>query len=108
MRIQLPDAKGVFYNYELTGTPVQALTLTSNSSRVLYSAAHVVSEPFGDHDPTGPANVDWDKTMEFRHYLAGLGMGIAEAMDTAQRGMGLIGMVPWNLSVVPRKNYLML
>ena len=92
MRIQLPDAKGVFYNYDLTGTPVQASTLTSNSSRVLYSAAHVVSEPFGDHDPTGPANVDWDKTMEFRHYLAGLGMGIAEAMDTAQRGMGL----DWN------------
>lgn len=89
MKIQLPDTQGVLQDYALTGTPVQPSKLTPNSARVLYSAAHVVSDPFGDHDPTGPANVDWAKTMEFRHYLAGMGMGIAEAMDTAQRGMGL-------------------
>ncbi|MDA5559051.1 dihydrodipicolinate synthase family protein [Shimia sp. MMG029] len=92
MKIQLPDTQGVLHPYHLTGTPVAPSKLTENSARVLYSAAHVVSDPFGDHDPTGPAKVDWNKTMEFRHYLAGMGMGIAEAMDTAQRGMGL----DWN------------
>ncbi|MBO9473979.1 dihydrodipicolinate synthase family protein [Shimia sp. R10_1] len=92
MKIQLPDTQGVLHPYQLTGTPVTPSKLTENSARVLYSAAHVVSDPFGDHDPTGPAKVDWNKTMEFRHYLAGMGMGIAEAMDTAQRGMGL----DWN------------
>lgn len=89
MKIQLPDTTGALHDYVLTGSPVQPSQLTPNSARVLYSAAHVVSDPFGDHDPTGPANVDWARTMEFRHYLAGMGMGIAEAMDTAQRGMGL-------------------
>lgn len=92
MKIQLPDTKGVLQNYALTGTPVQPSVLTPNSARVLYSAAHVVPDPFGDNDPSGSASIDWDKTMEFRRYLAGMGMGIAEAMDTAQRGMGL----DWN------------
>jgi hypothetical protein len=89
MKIQLPDTSGALSDYHLTGTPVPPSQLTPNSARVLYSAAHVVADPFGDNDPTGPASVDWAKTMEFRHYLAGMGMGIAEAMDTAQRGMGL-------------------
>ncbi|MFY2825317.1 dihydrodipicolinate synthase family protein [Ruegeria sp. MALMAid1280] len=89
MKIQLPDTTGKLHDYALVGTPVQPSKLTPNSARILYSAAHVVADPFGDHDPTGPAHVDWGKTMEFRHYLAGMGMGIAEAMDTAQRGMGL-------------------
>ncbi|WP_298852796.1 dihydrodipicolinate synthase family protein [uncultured Ruegeria sp.] len=92
MKIQLPDVAGKLHKYSLVGTPVASPNLTPDSARVLYSAAHVVSDPFGDHDPTGLANVDWAKTMEFRHYLAGMGMGIAEAMDTAQRGMGL----DWN------------
>lgn len=89
MKIQLPDTQGILHNYTLMGTPVAPSQLTQNSARVLYSAAHVVTDPFSDADPTGPANIDWAKTMEFRHYLAGMGMGIAEAMDTAQRGMGL-------------------
>ena len=53
------------------------------------SAAHVVADPFTANDPTGPATVDWRATLAFRHYLADPGLGIAEAMDTAQRGMGL-------------------
>lgn len=89
MKILLPDATGSVSHYSLRGTPIQPTKLTPNSARVVYSAAHVVANPFGDNDPTGPANVDWAKTMEFRHYLAGMGVGIAEAMDTAQRGMGL-------------------
>jgi len=89
MKIQLPDTQGALCDYSLTGTPIQPARLTPNSARVVYSAAHVVANPFADGDPTGAANVDWVKTMEFRHYLAGMGIGIAEAMDTAQRGMGL-------------------
>lgn len=89
MKIKLPDTNAVLTDYIMIGNPVRAAKLTTNSARVLYSAVHVVSDPFGDHDPTGPANVDWEKTLEFRRYLAGMGMGIAEAMDTAQRGMGL-------------------
>lgn len=92
MKIQLPDTQGVLHPYSMVGTPVQPSQLTPNAARVLYSAAHVVADPFGDNDPSGPAAMDWDKTMEFRRYLAGIGMGIAEAMDTAQRGMGL----DWN------------
>lgn len=89
MKIKLPDPTGRMVEYSLTGTPVPAGRLPANPARVVYSAAHVVADPFTANDPTGPAAVDWGKTMEFRHYLAGLGLGIAEAMDTAQRGMGL-------------------
>ncbi|RZL86141.1 MAG: dihydrodipicolinate synthase family protein, partial [Variovorax sp.] len=33
--------------------------------------------------------VDWDTTIAYRQHLWSLGLGVAEAMDTAQRGMGL-------------------
>ena len=89
MKISLPDQTGRMADYRLTGTPVAAAVLGANPARVVYSAAHVVADPFTAHDPAGRPAVDWDKTMEFRRYLAGLGLGIAEAMDTAQRGMGL-------------------
>jgi hypothetical protein len=89
MKISLPDQTGRRLDYTLTGTPVAAAVLAANPARVVYSAAHVVADPFTAHDPAGRPAVDWDKTMEFRRYLAGLGLGIAEAMDTAQRGMGL-------------------
>lgn len=89
MKIALPDAQGRKSDYSLTGTPIAAGSLGRNPARIVYSAAHVVADPFTANDPSGRATVDWKKTMEFRHYLAGLGLGIAEAMDTAQRGMGL-------------------
>lgn len=89
MKITLPDAQGRRADYTLTGTPIAAGRLPRDAARTVYSAAHVVADPFSANDPTGRATVDWGKTMEFRHYLAGLGLGIAEAMDTAQRGMGL-------------------
>lgn len=89
MKIALPDASGKITDYALTGTPIPPTAMGANPARVVFSAAHVVADPFTANDPSGPATIDWEKTMEFRHYLAGLGMGIAEAMDTAQRGMGL-------------------
>jgi hypothetical protein len=58
-------------------------------NRVAYAAAHVVVDPLAKGDPFLDAVVDWDKTLAFRHYLWDLGFGVAEAMDTAQRGMGL-------------------
>lgn len=89
MKLALPDSTGRKTDYVLTGTPIKAGTLGANPARIVYSAAHVVADPFTENDPTGRASVDWQKTLEFRHYLASLGLGIAEAMDTAQRGMGL-------------------
>ncbi len=89
MKIALPDLNGHLADYHLTGTPVSPVQLTGNSARVVYSAAHVVRDPFANADPSGAAAIDWAKTMEFRAHLTGLGLGIAEAMDTAQRGMGL-------------------
>jgi Protein of unknown function (DUF993) len=58
-------------------------------NRIAYAAAHVVVDPLAESDPHLDAVIDWDATLKFRHYLWDLGFGIAEAMDTAQRGMGL-------------------
>jgi hypothetical protein len=59
------------------------------ASRVAYAAAHVVADPAADNTPGAPAALDWDATLAFRHHLWRHGFGVAEAMDTAQRGMGL-------------------
>ena len=58
-------------------------------NRIAYAATHVVADPLADVDPWLDAAIDWDKTIAFRDYLWDLGLGVAEAMDTAQRGMGL-------------------
>ncbi len=57
--------------------------------RIVYSAAHVVADPLADVDPWLGAAIDWDATLRYREHLWDLGFGVAEAMDTAQRGMGL-------------------
>jgi len=57
--------------------------------RVAYAAAHVVAAPLAEQDPWLDAKIDWDRTIAFRKHLWSLGLGVAEAMDTAQRGMGL-------------------
>jgi hypothetical protein len=59
------------------------------TSRIAYGAAHVVADPRGDNAPGAPAAVDWESTLAFRRHLWSYGLGVAEAMDTAQRGMGL-------------------
>jgi hypothetical protein len=58
-------------------------------SRTAFSAAHVVADPLADVDPWLEPAVDWERTIAYRRHLWGLGLGVAEAMDTAQRGMGL-------------------
>ncbi|WP_046471113.1 dihydrodipicolinate synthase family protein [Allosalinactinospora lopnorensis] len=58
-------------------------------SRVAYAAAHVAADPLGDNALGAPSAVDWEGTLAFRRHLWSHGLGVAEAMDTAQRGMGL-------------------
>lgn len=58
-------------------------------NRIAYAAAHVVADPLADVDPWIDSAIDWDRTLAFREHLWSLGFGVAEAMDTAQRGMGL-------------------
>lgn len=57
--------------------------------RVAYAAAHVVRDPLVAASPMLDAAIDWDATLAYRRHLWGLGLGVAEAMDTAQRGTGL-------------------
>ncbi|MFC7530278.1 dihydrodipicolinate synthase family protein [Actinoplanes sp. GCM10030250] len=59
------------------------------TSRIAYAAAHVVADPRAENSPGAPAVLDWEATLAFRHHLWSHGFGVAEAMDTAQRGMGL-------------------
>jgi len=88
--IALPTKDRTLANYS-TGEPIvfppKAETKTFN--RIAYAAAHIVADPLADNDPWLDIAVDWDKTIAFRHYLWDLGLGVAEAMDTAQRGGGL-------------------
>ena len=58
-------------------------------NRIAYAAAHVVADPLADGDPWLDAAIDWERTVAFRRHLWSLGLGVAEAMDTAQRGMGI-------------------
>ncbi|MDX2972835.1 dihydrodipicolinate synthase family protein [Kribbella solani] len=88
MELVLPSADGLT-NYRLVGEPVAQGTYAPARSRVAYAAAHVVADPLGDNSPGAPAVVDWEHTLEFRRHLWSLGLSVAEAMDTAQRGMGL-------------------
>jgi len=89
MKIALPNSRRLLSNYHPTGIPIEARPIGPDPARIVLSAAHVVADPFTAGDPTGKAALDWDATMAFRRHLARLGLGIAEAMDTAQRGMGL-------------------
>lgn len=89
MRIALPDTQGRLHDHVLTGTPIAAGRLGPGAARVVYAAAHVVADPFAAGDPASGGAIDWEATLAFRRHLDGLGLGIAEAMDTAQRGMGL-------------------
>nr|WP_202501222.1 dihydrodipicolinate synthase family protein [Streptomyces sp. SID5785] len=85
----MPDSTGELRAYEPRRAPLTVDTGAPLASRVVYSAAHVVADPFADTTPDGPAAVDWDTTLAFRRHLWSHGLGVAEAMDTAQRGMGL-------------------
>jgi hypothetical protein len=77
------------YTLKNAALPMAGRTSAPAFNRVAYAAAHVVVDPLAESDPHLDAVIDWDATLKFRHYLWDLGFGVAEAMDTAQRGMGL-------------------
>ncbi|MBB3593062.1 hypothetical protein FHX08_003406 [Rhizobium sp. BK529] len=87
--INLP-LDGKITPYRLTGTPIELKKGDAKSfPRIAFAAAHVVADPLADNDPWLTPAIDWERTLAFRHRLWDLGLGVAEAMDTAQRGMGL-------------------
>ncbi|MCW5719609.1 MAG: dihydrodipicolinate synthase family protein [Devosia sp.] len=88
--INLPNPDRSISPYTLTGDPIPFVKFKSTDfPRIAFAAAHVVADPLADNDPWLTPAIDWDKTLAFRHRLWDLGLGVAEAMDTAQRGMGL-------------------
>jgi hypothetical protein len=89
LSLKLPTADGAIETYRLAASRTFPAKLQGTLNRVAFSAAHVVADPLADVDPWLTAAVDWDKTIAFREHVWDLGLGVAEAMDTAQRGMGL-------------------
>lgn len=100
MSIRLPGVGGLLRTYEPCRDHADAAMHTVNAaqdtvpgggftSRTVFAAAHVVADPYAATGPDGPAAVDWDATLAFRRHLWAHGLAVAEAMDTAQRGMGL-------------------
>jgi Protein of unknown function (DUF993) len=89
MKINLPKIGGGSENYTLVGTPLADRKPKAPFNRVAFAAAHVVADPFAGADPSGDPAIDWKATLRYRTRLLDLGFGIAEAMDTSQRGMGL-------------------
>jgi hypothetical protein len=87
--IKLPCANRTIETYRLSRTQPLPAKLAGPLNRIAFAAAHVVSDSLAACDPWIDAVPDWDKTIAYREYLWGLGLGVAEAMDTAQRGMGM-------------------
>jgi hypothetical protein len=89
MQIKLPTLDGSLVDYRLSGTTLSVVKPAAPFNRIAYSAAHVVADPLRSGELGQPCAIDWQRTIEYRRYLLEQGLGIAEAMDTAQRGMGL-------------------
>ena len=89
LSLKLPGANRSLETYRLAASRAFPAKLQGKLNRVAFSAVHVVSDPLADVDPWLSAAIDWDKTIAFREHVWDLGLGVAEAMDTAQRGMGL-------------------
>ena len=87
-QILLPGQSGGLWVHR-TGAPGRFERPTRPFNRIAYSAAHVVADPLAEYDPALDVRIDWERTIAYRRHLWSLGLGVAEAMDTAQRGMGL-------------------
>ncbi|MBM7085359.1 dihydrodipicolinate synthase family protein [Micromonospora sp. WMMD734] len=83
--VRLPDGG----THRLRGGAGHERPAGPSTTRMAYAAAHVVADPRAENVPGAPAAVDWDTTLAFRRHLWSYGLGVAEAMDTAQRGAGL-------------------
>ena len=89
LKINLPTDKGKLESFVLSEPRAYPDRAKGAFNRVAFSAAHVVADARAANDPWLDCALDWDKTLAYREYLWSLGLGVAEAMDTAQRGMGL-------------------
>src|SRR5919197_2188552 len=87
--IQLPVPGGRLEPFRLSEPHAFPARPTPRFNRVSFAAAHVVADPLSAADPWLDCALDWDATLGFRRYLWSLGLGVAEAMDTAQRGAGM-------------------
>ena len=88
-KLRLPDGDGGVYDYTPAGKFLYADGGAPPRSRLPYAAVHVVADALADTSPIAPAAIDWERTLAFRRHIWSYGLGVAEAMDTAQRGMGL-------------------
>lgn len=89
VRVKLPTGPGRFSDYVLRDPADLPSTAEPPRMRVAYAAAHVVADSRYACTSAAPGCVDWDATLRQRLRLWELGLGVAEAMDTAQRGMGI-------------------
>lgn len=88
-RVRIPTEDGSAVLYEL-GDPTDFPRPSGPlASRRAFSAVHVVADPLAENTPSSGANIDWDATLAFRRHIWSWGLSVADAMDTAQRGMGL-------------------
>lgn len=87
--LRLLSASGALSDVALNDSGAYVRPVTPLRSRVAYAAAHVVPKVHGDNTPGRPADIDWDATLAFRRNVYSWGLGVADAMDTAQRNMGL-------------------
>src|SRR6266700_3665685 len=87
--LRLPRADGSLEQYVPGAPSAFPLSAAPPRTRVAYAAAHVVCDPLANIDPWLETAVDWEATLAYRRHLWELGFAVAEAMDTAQRGMGL-------------------
>ena len=87
VQLLLPGADSSLRPYKPRGASHFATNIPPARKRIAYAAAHIVCDPLADN--VGGVHIDWDATLAYRRYLWSLGLGVAEAMDTAQRGMGL-------------------
>jgi hypothetical protein len=86
--INLPTAQGKVEPYQVR-EPRPFQKPSKPFTRIAYAAAHVVADPLSSKEPWLDAAIDWDATLAYRRHLWSWGFGVAEAMDTAQRGTGL-------------------
>ncbi|OZA89743.1 MAG: dihydrodipicolinate synthase family protein, partial [Azorhizobium sp. 39-67-5] len=89
LTLRLPLAGGGLETFQVSAPRDFPKRASGPMNRIAFSAAHVVADPLAAGDPWLEAAIDWDRTIAYRQGLWDLGLGVAEAMDTAQRGMGL-------------------
>lgn len=111
LSLKLPKADRSIETYRLAVSRTFPAKLEGPLNRIAFSAVHTVADPFADNDPWLSTAVDWDKTIAFREHVWDLGLGVAEAMDTAQRGMGLdwptsLELITRSVSAAKRRNAL--